>query len=237
MNIEDLLLLALLNILTIFITAYITQKGKNKAIKESANEIAKLTKLGENEAIKKDIEEISDKIKSVETAIIESSAKKQDKFFQLRSAITDFSNDLTILVEWKYRIIPIGNDFFSPVEIRAKFKDFISHWAAVNCSFRKIMLFSNNDNEFIKRIHEQYIFIVKQFEITVEYYDVLLINSIIIGDNGIPNKEAIQKMINAQSRYVERRSGKEKVEEESLVAYNKLTEILNTRLMEKYDEK
>lgn len=237
MDIGNLLVLAAINIISIFITAYYTQKGINKANKESAMEMAKLSKLGENEAIKKDIEEISDKIKSVETAIIETSNKKQDKFFQLRNAITDFSNDLTILIEWKNRLIPIGNDLFSPVEIKTKFKDYISHWAAVNCSLRKIMLFSNDDKEFIVRIHEQFLYIIKQFQITVEYYDVLLINSIIIDDNGIPNKEAIQNMIKAQNLFIERRSGNENVEKNSLAAYNKLIEILNSRLMEKYDEK
>ena len=237
MTITGLLIIAILNVFTIFLASYFTQKGKNEAIIDAAKEIAELTKLGENEAIKKDIGDITTKIKSIETLITEISSKKQDKFFQLRSAITDFASDLTILVEWKYRIIPIGNDFLSPVEIRAKFKDFISHWAAVNCSFRKIMLFSKEDNEFLKRIHEQFLIITNQFEITVEFYDVLLINSIIIGDSGIPTKEAVQKMIDAQIKYCERRDGLENVEKGALKAYNKLLEILNSRLMEKYDEK
>jgi hypothetical protein len=237
MGLVELLIIICANILSIFITAYLSQKGKNKAILEVAKKIARQTKLGENEAVKMDIEEISNKIKSVETAIIELSSKKQDKFFQLRSAITDFASDLTILVEWKFRIIPIGNDLFSPVEIRAKFEGFISHWAAVNSSFRKIMLFSNDDNEFLKQIHEQFLIIIKQFKITVEYYDVLLINSVIIGENNSPTLDAVKKMNDAQDIYRDLRDGSENVQKGAFNAYNVILQILNTRLMEKYNEK
>jgi hypothetical protein len=237
MDVIELLIIIFVNVITVFFTAYFSQKGKDKAIVKSVKRIAEQTKLGENMAIKKDIEEISSKIKSVETAILEASSKKQDKFFQLRNAITDFANDLTVLVECKFKIIPIGNDFFTPVETRAKFKDFISQWATVSCSYRRIILFSNIDYEFINQIHEKFLCIVKQYEITVEYFDAILINSIIVGDDKTPTLNAVKKMNDAQEKYIVRRDGSEKVQNEAFHAYNVILQILNTRLMEKYNEK
>lgn len=233
----SILIIGIINLFSIIIVSYLSQRAINKANKADVKDIAEQTKQGENEAIKKDIEEISSKIKSVETAIIEISSKKQDKFFQLRNAIIDFSNDLTILVECKFRIIPIGNDLLSPVEIREKFKDFISQWASVNSSLRRIMLFSNDDNQFIKKINEQFLFIAKQFEITVEYYDVLLSNLIIVEENTMPTSKAVKNMTNALQKYIDRRDGSEKVQNKSFDSYNLILQILNSQLMKKYDEK
>jgi hypothetical protein len=99
------------------------------------------------------------------------------------------------------------------------------------------MLFSNDDNEFLKQIHEQFLIIIKQFKITVEYYDVLLINSVIIGENNSPTLDAVKKMNDAQDIYRDLRDGSENVQKGAFNAYNVILQILNTRLMEKYNEK
>ncbi len=152
MTITEMGVLVIINIVSIFVSSYISEKAKNKAIK-------------------KDIGEITSKIKSVESAIQEISSKKQDKFFQFRTAITDFANDLTILVEWKYKTIPIGNDLIDPSVIKEGFLGFISHWATVNSSYRRVILFSNVDNDFATKIWEQFQIILNQYKITIELYD------------------------------------------------------------------
>jgi len=235
MTLTDLFVLTIINTLAIFSSSYLTQKGKNKAILETAKKIAELTKLGENEAIKKDIGEITTKIKSVESAISEISSRRQDKFFQFRTAITDFANDLTVLVEWKFKTIPIGNDLIDNSAIKEGFLGFISHWATVNSSFRRVVLFSNVDNDFVKKIWEQFQPIVKQYKITIEYYDVLLRYIAIQDDQNGALIEARQKIIAALKQYLSQRDGEEKIENKSHIAYHALLQVLHAKLMEKYD--
>lgn len=235
MTITDLLIVSILNVLAIFIASYFTQKGKNEAIIDAAKEISKLTKLGENEAIKKDIGDITNKIKSVETLITEISSKKQDKFFQFRTAITDFANDLTVLVEWKYKTIPIGNDLIDPVAVKEGFLGFISHWATLNSSYRRVILFSNVDYDFATKIWEQVQILTKQYKITIELYDVLLRYMAIQDDNNGALLAAKKEILEAQKKYLLHRDGIENVEKKSLEAYSTLLQILQTKLMEKYD--
>ena len=237
MTISQFLILAIINTVAIFLSSYLIQIGKNKAILETAKEIAELTKSGENEAIKKDIGEITDKIKSVETAIYEMSSKKQDKFFQFRNAITDFANDLTVLVEWKYKTIPIGKDLFDPKAIKESFLDFMSHWARVNSSYRRVILFSHVEKDFVTKIWELFTIIVKQYSITIEYYDALLKFTAIQDDQNRALLTATQEIITAQNRYLTSRDGGEKIEKKSLDAYIILLQVLNAKLMEKYDAK
>ena len=237
MTITDLLIVSILNVLAIFIASYFTQKGKNEALIDAAKKISKLTKLGENEAIKKDIGDITNKIKSVETLITEISSKKQDKFFQFRTAITDFANDLTVLVEWKYKTIPIGNDLIDPVAVKEGFLGFISHWATVNSSYRRVILFSNVDYDFATKIWEQFQIIMKQYKITIEFYDVLLRYMAVQDDNNGALLAARKEINNAQEKYFSLRDGNENIETKSLEAYNTLLQILHAKLMEKYDSK
>lgn len=237
MTLTDFLVLTIINTLAILISSYLSQKGKNEAIIESAKKIAELTKLGENDAIKKDIGEITTKLKSVETAISEISSKRQDKFFQFRNAITDFANDLTVLVEWKYKTIPIGKDLIDPIAVKEGFLGFMSHWATVNSSYRRVILFSNVDKDFVTKIWEQFLIIGEQYAITIEFYDVLLRYVSIQDDQNGALKAARQEIISAQNRYLTRRDGDEKIEDKSLAAYNTLLQVLNAKLMEKYDTK
>ena len=237
LTLTDFLVLTIINTLAILISSYLSQKGKNEAILESAKKIAELTKLGENDAIKKDIGEITTKLKSVETAILEISSKRQDKFFQFRNAITDFANDLTVLVEWKYKTIPIGKDLIDPKAIKEGFLDFMSHWARVNSSYRRVILFSNVDKNFVTKIWELFTIIVKQYSITIEYYDVLLRYTAIQDDQNGALLAARREIIAALNRYLTLRDGDEQIEEKSQAAYNTLLQVLNAKLMEKYDTK
>jgi hypothetical protein len=235
MTITDFTILAIINTLAIFFSSYFSKKGGNKANLEDAKGIAERTKSGENEAIKKDISDITAKIKSVETAILEISSKKQDKFFQLRTAITDFANDLTVLVEWKFKTIPLGKDFIDPSAIKEGFLGFISHWATVNSSYRRVILFSNIDNDFITKIWKQFQIITNQYKITIEFYNVLLSYIAIQDDQNGALLAARQKIIAAQKEYVCLRDGNEKIEKKSFDAYIILLQVLNAKLMEKYD--
>jgi len=237
MTIMYLLIILILNVITIFFASYFTQKGKNEAIIDTAKEIAELTKLGENEAIKKDISDITTKIKSVETLITEISSKKQDKFFQFRTAITDFANDLTVLVEWKYKTIPIGNDIIDPVAVKEGFLGFISHWSTVNSSYRRVILFSNVDYDFDTKIWEQFQIIMKQYKITIEFYDVLLRHIAVQDDKSGALLAARKEISKAQEKFFSLRDGSENIEVKSQEAYNTLLKILQAKLMEKYDSK
>lgn len=226
-------ILIVINIVSIFLASFLSQIGKNIAIKKTAKEIAKETKLGENEALKKDIEDISGKIKSVETTIQEFSSKKQDLFFQYKNAIVDYANDLTSLIEWKFKAIPLGQDLISPIEIRNKFKDFIEGWNAVCCSYRRIILFSSDDSDFIELIYKQFLFVIEQYKITISYYDVLLGNSIIVGDNKSPTPTALHNMTEALKEYTSQRDSG--IEKDSIKAYSSIMKSLHEHLVMKYN--
>jgi hypothetical protein len=233
MNIKLLFALALVNIITVWATAYITQKATNTANIESSLELERQKKLGENAAIKKDIEEITKKIETVRYEISELSSRKQDKFIQLRTAIADYSTDLIILVEWKLQSVPIGEELWLPKVIKDSYTDFMSQWTKTYCSYMRIFLYSEkNDQAFVEEIHTIYQAIVAQYTITVIYYDILVCNSPFIQMRNSESDEYAKRIRTGLKEYI---SNRNLMQKESNNALNKIQNLLRQKLEENYN--
>lgn len=231
----DLFILALVNILAVWIIQYFFQKATNSANLEDIKELTRQSKLGENAASKEDIAEITQKIETVRNELAEFSSRKQDKFIQFRTAIVDYSNDLTNIVDWKFKTIPIGEDVFIPNAIKSDFIDFSSHWAKTSCSYQRIILYADkNDRKFVMEIYSTFQSILAQYKITIQYYDILLRYSSLVQLGGSEKENAIQEIISGQKKYYSKIN---EIENETFNAFSSIQQLLQKKLEEKYDFK
>ncbi len=83
----EVIIIAIINVIAIFLSAYLAKKGKNTADIEDGKKLTEQSELGRNLATKKDIEEITQKIETVKNELSYSSLRRHEYLMEKKQHI------------------------------------------------------------------------------------------------------------------------------------------------------